>query len=173
MLNRARPVLALLLPLAVGLSGCVRAAPLAVVSSAMQPASCPQAAASGSLVVYSATYPQSAGQSEYPAHTRYTIFTANGPALTYVANNSGPFGAFPSRVDLPCGNYDVRAQYGSGRFVIIPITVEAGKLTLVDLSAATSATGVGPRNPIRLPDGQVIGWYATCEDGFRITCAGV
>jgi hypothetical protein len=113
-------------------------------------------------VVYTTTYPQTAEQSEYPAHTNYTISRTDGGVIAHVANNTGPFGTFPSAVGLPCGNYDVRAQYGSGRFVVVPVAVGPGKTTVIDLTDEPVALGVGSvREPIRLPSGQVVGWQAT------------
>jgi hypothetical protein len=147
---------------ATGLVGCAAVAPRALVDSAAPVASCSRSQGDGNLVVYSTTYPQTAEQSEYPAHTNYTIATTDGRVLRRVANNAGPFGAFPSSVELPCGDYDVRAQYGSGRFVVVPVAVRAGKITVVELTHEPVELGAGLiREPIRLPSGQVVGWRAT------------
>jgi hypothetical protein len=147
---------------AVGLTGCAATgAPRAAVASTVPVASCSRAEGDGSLVVYSTTYPQTAEQSEYPAHTNYTILTADGHVRQHVANNTGPFGALPSTVELPCGNYEVRAQYGSGRFVAIPVAVRAGKSSIVALTDEPVELQAGSiREPIRLPNGHTVGWLA-------------
>jgi len=151
-----------LMLLAVELLGCATSAPRAVLDSAGVAPICSPAEGRGGLVVYSATYPQTGGQSEYPAHTRYTILTTDGQVMEHVANNSGSFGAFPSTVELPCGHYDVRAQYGSGRFVVVPVAIRAGKLLILDLTREPLDLRVGATHePIRLPNGQVVGWWAT------------
>jgi hypothetical protein len=137
-------------------------------------ASCPPSS-KGSLVVYSATYPQTLEQSEYPAHTNYTVATVSDQVIEQVANNTGSFGASPAAVQLPCGNYHVRAQYGRGRFVIVPVAIQAGKTTVLDLdgdpvpaggsltdrSVARRAVRGPMGQPIRLPGGEIAGWRET------------
>ncbi len=88
----------------------------------------------GNLIVYSATYAQTLEQSEYPAHTNYTVATEEGTIIRRVANNTGSFGASPAVVELPCGDYHVRAQYGAGRFVVVALTVQSGRTTILDLA---------------------------------------
>jgi hypothetical protein len=119
------------------------------------------AGVSGSLVVYSATYPQTLEQSEYPAHTNYTVSTVDDKIIERVANNRGSYGASPSIVELPCGDYHVLAQYGRGRFVVVPVSIRAGRTTVVDLDGEPLPPGA-PRaqEPIRLPGGELAGWRA-------------
>jgi hypothetical protein len=136
----------------------------------------------GDLIVYSATYAPTLEQSEYTAHTNYTIATPDDKVLQRVANATGSFASRPARVSLPPGEYHVRAQYEGGRFVIVRIVIEPGKTTVLDLERETakqvSATKITPATEtapaiettpatesateiIRLPNGKAVGWLAT------------
>ena len=80
----------------------------------------------GDLVVYSATYAQTLEQSEYPAHTNYTIATPNDKVIEHVSNATGTFNSRPARVSLPAGQYHVRAQYnGSPSINDLPWTPDS------------------------------------------------
>lgn len=144
------------------LTCCATSAPLALETPMTRAeTNCPPSV-SGSLIVYSATYAQTLEQSEYPAHTNYTVATTAGQVIEQVANNTGSFGASPAAVQLPCGHYHVRAQYGGGRFVIVPVAIQASKTTVLDLDGEPLPSVRGPtKEAIRLPDGQVAGWRAT------------
>jgi hypothetical protein len=116
----------------------------------------------GDLLVYSATYAPTLEQSEYPAHTNYTIATPNDKIIEHVTNATGTFNSRPARVSLPTGQYHVRAQYSGGRFVTIPVTIEPSKTTVIDLDGEPISQGrAAAREMVRLPDGQVVGWSAT------------
>ena len=141
----------------------------------------------GDLIVYSATYAPTLEQSEYTAHTNYTIATPDDKLIQRVANATGSFASRPARVSLPQGEYHVRAQYEGGRFVTVRIVIEPGKTTVLDLegeaskqtsatattSAAnepTTATEAAPatgtaKEIIRLPNGKVVGWLTTGPRG--------
>ena len=121
----------------------------------------------GDLVVYSATYAQTLEQSEYPAHTNYTIATPNDKVIEHVSNATGTFNSRPARVSLPAGQYHVRAQYNGGRFVTVPVTIEPNKTTVIDLDGEPISQGrATAREMVRLPDGQVVGWSATSSRSF-------
>jgi hypothetical protein len=143
----------------------------------------------GDLIVYSATYAPTLEQSEYTAHTNYTIATPDDKVIQRVANATGSFASRPARVSLPQGEYHVRAQYEGGRFVTVRIVIEPGKTTVLDLEgeaskqasatetppAATQPTPATDATPaieaapatktakkiIRLPNGKSVGWLAT------------
>ena len=116
----------------------------------------------GNLVVYTATYPATLEQSEYPVHTDYTVIASTGNLTERVANNTGSFGSFPAKVALPRGKYRVRAQYDGGRFVLFSVRIEPGRTTTVDLTNEPLPQAANPaRQPIRLPDGRVVGWLVT------------
>ena len=124
----------------------------------------------GDLIVYSATYAPTLEQSEYTAHTNYTIATPDDKVIQRVTNATGSFASRPARVSLPPGEYHVRAQCEGGRFVTVRIVIEPGKTTVLDLEGAAtkqaSATKTTPatetaKETIRLPNGKAVGWLAT------------
>lgn len=116
----------------------------------------------GDLVVYSETYAATPEQSEYPAHTNYTIATSDDKVIAHVTNATGTFNSRPARVSLPAGQYHVRAQYNGGRFVTVPVTIEPNKTTVIDLDGEPISQGrAAAREIVRLPDGHAVGWSAT------------
>jgi hypothetical protein len=116
----------------------------------------------GDLVVYSETYSPTLGQSEYSAHTNYSIANVDGHIIEHVTNTAGSFNSKPARVSLPAGEYRVRAQYIGGRFVTVSVIVEPDKTTIVDLDGeAIPQEKAVAREVVRLPDGRVVGWSAT------------
>ena len=121
----------------------------------------------GELIVYSATYAPTLEQSEYPAHTDYTIATPGDKVIEHVNNATGTFNSRPAKVSLPAGEYHVRAQYNDGRFVTVPVVIEPDKTTVVDLDGEKISQGrAAAREMVRLPDGQVVGWSATSSRSF-------
>jgi hypothetical protein len=120
------------------LSGCAGyALPATSLARDCVASGCTEGGSSGELLVYSATYPQTLEQSEYPAHTDYTIATADDRVIERVSNATGTFASRPARVTLPAGEYHVRAQFKGGRFVTVPVSIEPGKTTIVDLDGET------------------------------------
>jgi hypothetical protein len=149
------------------MTGCAVRAPLVVQSPVgPQRPHAPRRRTDGDLVVYSATHAATYAQSEYPVHSEYTIATTDDKVIEQVANESGPFNADPAMVHLPPGEYHVKAQTERGGFVIVPVVIEAGKKTVVDLDGealpqganATAAEGDEHGDWVRLPDGHVVGW---------------
>ena len=124
----------------------------------------------GDLIVYSATYAPTLEQSEYTAHTNYTIATSDDKVIQRVANATGSFASRPARVSLPSGEYHVTAQYEGGRFVTVPIVIEPGKTTVLDLEGEASKQASATKTTrdtesvkqiIRLPNGKPVGWLTT------------
>jgi hypothetical protein len=121
----------------------------------------------GDLTVYSATYSPTLEQSEYPAHSDYTISTVDDHVIEHVTNATGSFNSRPAGVSLPAGDYHVRAQYNGGRFVTFTVVIEPDKTTVVDLDGEVLSPGrAAAKEMIRLPDGQVVGWSATSSRSF-------
>jgi hypothetical protein len=120
----------------------------------------PAGADAGTLVVYSATYASTLEESEYPAHTDYTVATPNDIVIERVSNRTGSFDKRPASVHLPPGAYHVRAQYSGGSFVTVPVGIETGKTTIVSLDGSPLSSG---EKPIRGADGAVIGGQVTQE----------
>jgi hypothetical protein len=154
-------------------TGCVTgASPAAQPNASTQPplAKTP----TGTLIVYSATYAPTLEQGEYPVHTNYTIATPDDKVTEHVKNATGPFTADPARVLLPTGEYHVRAQYDGGGFVVVPVSIEPDKTTVIDLDGehlSQQLPGRGPfahgpiknRERVTLPNGQTVGWRATMQ----------
>jgi hypothetical protein len=128
----------------------------------------PSGTQTGDLVVYSATFPQTLEQSEYPAHTDYTIATPDDKVIEHVTNATGTFNSRPARVSLPPGQYHVRAQYNGGRFITVPVSIEPNETTVIDLDGETIKQGsrATAKEVVRLPNGRVVGWSATSSGPF-------
>jgi len=90
-------------------------------------------ATQGMLVVYSASHAGTYGQSEYPVHTDYTISRRDGGIVQRVENRAGSFYQYPATVSLRPGEYQVKALAERGGWVVVPIIIEAGKTTVVNL----------------------------------------
>jgi hypothetical protein len=134
------------------------------VGCATHSAPVPASAAAGTLVVYSATYASTLEESEYPVHTDYTVATASDAVIERVSNRTGSFDKRPASVNLPPGEYHVRAQYNRGGFVTIPVVIETGKITTLSLDGSPPKPGDSPAPvPIQGTDGAVIGWKVTAE----------
>jgi hypothetical protein len=122
-------------------------------------------AASGILVVYSATYPSTLEESEYPSHTDYTVATANDAVVERVSNRTGSFDKRPASVNLSPGEYHVRAQFSRGGFVTVPVVIETGKITTLTLDGSPIPASETPTPmPIHGPNGAVIGWQVTTTE---------
>jgi hypothetical protein len=116
----------------------------------------------GGLVVYSETYSPTLEQSEYSAHTNYTIANVDDHIIEHVTNATGSFNSRPARVSLSAGEYHVRAQYIGGRFVTVSVIIEPDKTTVVDLDGeVVPQEKAVAREIVRLPNGRVVGWSAT------------
>lgn len=136
--------------------GCAASAPLAQAPRLVTP----DAAGFGDLTVYSATFAPTLEEGEYPAHTNYTIATVADEPLQHITNQTGSFDKRPATVSLASGEYHVRAQYQRGGFITVPVTIEPGKTTILDLDG-TPASPESSSDPIRLPDGTLAGWSST------------
>jgi hypothetical protein len=154
------------------MTGCSMRAPL-VVQNPVGPQRLhpPRRRTDGDLVVYSGRHAATYAQSEYPVHTEYTIATPDDKVIERVANQTGPFSADPEKVHLAPGKYHVKALAERGGFVVVPVVIEAGKTTVVDLdgealpqSEDADAHGDADADAagewVRLPDGHVVGWRA-------------
>lgn len=113
----------------------------------------------GELVVYSALEAPSPMESDFPTHTDYNIFDANGTLVKHVNNQSGPFDQEATPVSLPPGKYQVKAQATNHGLVAVPVVVKENETTTLDLDASHfrqhKPTGAGQW--VRLPSGEVIG----------------
>jgi hypothetical protein len=161
------------------LAGCASSAPLTV-SGPVGPAPTERAESSSgsSLQVYSARVraPVDLNKEEFlwnndfgkndflyePAHSDYTICTQDGKVLKHVRNARDPDDPQPAVVPLPPGSYEVKAKARDLGVVTIPIVVEAGKLTLVNLQRGQNPAveSVDRSNAVLLGGHLIVGWRA-------------
>ena len=161
------------------LFGCASSAPLTV-SGPVGPAPTERAkaSASSSLQVYSARVraPVDLNKEEFlwnndfgkndflyePAHSDYTICTQDGKVFKHVRNAQDPNDPQPAVVPLPPGNYEVKAKARDLGVVTIPVVVEAGKLTKVNLQRGRNPVveSVARSNAVLLDGYLIVGWRA-------------
>jgi len=123
----------------------------------------------GSLIVFSAFDPHS-HLNGYPYrryYTSYKLFSNDGQLLRTVQNDNGRLVEGPARVTLPPGTYRVVASANGFGEVVVPVVIAAYQVTTVHLdgraSSADTAT-LASSNPVRLPDGEIVGWRTTGDE---------
>lgn len=113
----------------------------------------------GQLLVYTALEVDDPVNAYFPTHGSYTIFSPDGKWVKHVDNRNGSFYQNPAKVSLPVGKYKIEGRATNAGSVVVPVVVEEGKVTIVDLEGATlpqhKPTGAGQW--VRLPNGQVVG----------------
>lgn len=121
-------------------------------------------AGAGTLLVYSA-YEANADFNSRDAHRRefsdYRILNADGQLRQWVHNNSGTMLQRPQQVELAAGIYRVEAEANGYGLVTVPVTIEAGRQTIVHLEGGFRWSGQianDQASAVRLPDGEVVGW---------------
>jgi len=87
----------------------------------------------GYLRVSSATEQFNDGGLSYYAHSSYAIRTIDGKLFKRVENHISPSDELPEIVSLPVGSYIVEARSEKNGYVRIPITIEEGQRTSLDL----------------------------------------
>jgi hypothetical protein len=113
--------------------------------------------------VYSAPRVGTYAQSEYPVHTDYTIYSRDDKVVRRVDNRAGSFYQDPATVSLRPGVYRLKALTERGGFVVVPVIIEAGKTTVVDLDGtAIPQHSQAEGQWVRLPDGHIVGWQGDC-----------
>jgi hypothetical protein len=114
-------------------------------------------------VVFSAFDPQ-ARFNGYPYrryYTSYKIFSPDGQLLQTVQNDNGTLAEGPREVALPPGTYRVIARANGRGFVTVPVVIVPDRVTTVHLEGAAAWSEKSPlarSNPVRLPDGEIVGW---------------
>jgi hypothetical protein len=124
-------------------------------------------AITGTLLVYSA-YEVNADfnirDPHRPQYTDYQILTADGKLQQRVHNCTDTILQRPKIVDLPAGTYCVIAEANGYGAVTVPVTIQAGKDTILHLEGGDrwpNPQAFDQSNAVRLPDGQVVGWKST------------
>lgn len=97
----------------------------------------------------------------YFPHRDYQIYTSDGKRLRRVWNSQSHEDETPTVVDLPAGNYLVKADAEFYGPVTVPIVIKPGQLTKVILQPGwhpgkTIASG----DLVQMPNGYYIGWKA-------------
>ena len=122
-------------PLLVSCASSRKVAVLEPVGPAPLAKSTASAATDGTLQVFSLRGVFNAEGVNYHPHTDYTIYTSNGQRLKEIKNKVYPYDEEPAPVSLPAGNYTVEALAKGYARVRVPVIVEAGRVTSVDLES--------------------------------------
>lgn len=148
--------LIVLVPLLAG-AGCAPIQPL-VLDEPIGPLTWRVDESRGSLIVYTDTESSPLDPADVARRSDYKLYTIGDEFLHAVNNRNGSFWRDPVTLELPVGQYKVTARAANFRFVTVPVVIQGGRTTVVDLtqevlSHATAANG----DWVRLPNGQVIG----------------
>ncbi|MFO1475931.1 MAG: hypothetical protein U1F98_04685 [Verrucomicrobiota bacterium] len=113
----------------------------------------------GELIVYSAPEAADPANAYQVSHTSYKILAPDGKLLRRIDNRCGSFYSQPVTVDLAPGQYEIEAQAVNAGRVIVPVLIEDGRTTVVDLDETQFPQDVPKDSPdwVRLPNGIVIG----------------
>lgn len=150
---------------ALPLAGCASNSPGLVLAPVGPPVSNSPAVSASSLVVFSA-FDQEAHFNDLPyrrVHSDYRILTTDGKLLQTVHNDNGTAVGGPKEVHLPAGRYQVVARANGYGAVTVPVVIETNQTTTVHLEGGKAWGGTAPAkqtNPVRLPDGGIVGWRA-------------
>ena len=117
----------------------------------------------GALIVYSAFDVHSSSM-----HRRlfsdYKILLEDGTLLKRVVNDTqSVIRGDPTKVELPEGRYRVVANSSGSGTVTVPVLIVAGRVTTLHLEGGESRPSdkaLNEANPVRLPDGGIVGWRA-------------
>jgi hypothetical protein len=126
----------------------------------------PGAGSNGTLVVFSAFDPH-ADFNDLPYlrhYTDYKITREDGQLWQTVRNDNASLLEGPRRVQLPAGAYHVVARANGYGVVTVPVLIRANQVTTVHLEGGSSwqhRSQLSQSNPVRLPDGEIVGWRAS------------
>jgi len=130
------------------------------------------AGTNGTLVVFSA-FATHADFNDLPYlrhYTDYKITSPEGKLVETVHNASGSALEGPKRVQLPVGAYCVVARANGYGVVTVPVRVGANQVTTVHLEGGSSwqpRSQLSQSNPVRLPDGEIVGWRASPDTSSK------
>jgi hypothetical protein len=96
----------------------------------------------GTLKVYTATEQRPDGDETYRyPHTDYEIYKADGKRLEKVDNGMDQLDETPTAVTLPRGRYTVEAESETNGFVRVPVVIQTGRTTVVNLEQDQTPRG--------------------------------
>jgi hypothetical protein len=101
-----------------------------------------------------------------PAHTDYTIYCQNGKIFKHVRNARGADDSQPALMSMPPGRYEVVASARGFGLVTIPVVIEKGKRTTVNLQRTPNeVVAVVPKaEAVYLAGDRIIGWRASLAE---------
>lgn len=112
----------------------------------------------GSLTVYSDVHPAPSDQPFDTPHSDYLLYTAEDRLLQTVNNRKSLFSSDPVSLELPVGRYKVTARAANVGLVSVPVVIQQGLTTVVDLNQEVFPRRLAANGDwVRLPTGQVIG----------------
>lgn len=94
----------------------------------------------GYLKVYSAIDEFKDGDGWYFPHSSYEIYTINGKLLKSVGNHISRSDEIPEIVALPVGFYTVVARAEKAGYIRVPVVINEGRETILDLDVWESKT---------------------------------
>jgi hypothetical protein len=114
----------------------------------------------GQLEVFSAVRGHTEGNNPtWYQHTDYYIYNEQNQSVKRVDNKVGHYDRAPRMIELPAGNYNVKARAKDYLWVKVPVVVEAGKTTEVHLDDAwTPSPESKPTDLVNVPAGYPVGW---------------
>ncbi len=97
-----------------------------------------------------------------PAHTDYTIYTQDGKVFQHVKNARNYEDSQPAVVNLPPGTYRIHTRARDFGWVNVPVVIEPGKLTVVDVQREPNPVeeSVDRGDAVVLGGERIIGWRA-------------
>jgi hypothetical protein len=123
----------------------------------------------GFLTVYTEMYTYSArntypltDMTYYSVHTDYRIYDTGGHLLENINNAAAYHEPTPNTVALPPGRYLISGYTDGDRLVKVPVVIESGPTTIVNLETNHNKRfrGATASEVVRSSDGQIIGWSA-------------
>jgi hypothetical protein len=117
----------------------------------------------GQLLVFSAKEARADGDDPtYYQHSDYSVYNSKGKRIKHVGNSEGHFDEAPRLVSLPPGTYTVKARAECFDWVVVPLSIKAGRTTALHLDKGWKPTFSARNNDlVNLPGGYVIGWSAS------------
>ena len=126
---------------------------------------------SGVLIVFSAlsAAPNFQSSPYHRTYTDYRVLSADGSELVQeVRNDTGKLLEGPNRVELPVGRYQILARANGYGNVTVPVVIRANQVTTLHLEGSpwwSKSSGILEANPVRLPNGEIVGWRAELSQG--------
>ena len=98
----------------------------------------------------------------YRVHTNYGVYAPDAARVTTVRNAVSTRSEESALVSLSPGKYSVEGWADRFELVKVPVEIEAGHVTVVNLEACKNRRFAGAKSDelVRTPNGLVIGWAA-------------